>query len=120
VSQENTFLLFASFHGQDVLVLTDVVPYSCIHAFFVLRRVFQMCRGFSFTRTCPNCRAHVAHKNTRVSAEKPRDSSETEALYEPLDGPKYEDEGRVSSEADTLYRPSVDTLGSTETVLKLI
>jgi hypothetical protein len=81
-----------------------------------------MCRGFSFARTtCPNCRAHVGTRNnTRVSAEKPRDSSETEALYEPLEGPKYEDEGRVSSEADTLYRPSVDTLGSTETVLKLI
>jgi hypothetical protein len=115
VSQENTFLLFASFHGQEIHVLTDGLPYSCIHAFFVLRRVFQTCRAFSFTRTCPNCQ-----KNTRVSAEKPRDSSETEALYEPLDGPKYEDEGRVSSEADTLYRPSVDTLGSTETVLKLI
>jgi len=59
---------------------------------------------------------HIAH----VSPEKPRHSSETEALYQPLDGPKYDDEGRVSSEAGTLYRPSVDTLGSTETVVKLI
>jgi hypothetical protein len=83
-----------------------------------------MCRGFSFGRTCPNCHTHIgsriAPNITRISPEKARDSSETEALYQPLDGAKYEDEGRISSEAGTLYRPSVDTLGSTETVVKLI
>lgn len=96
----------------------------CIHAFFVLRRVFQACRGFSFARTCPNCHTHISariapHK-IHASAEKPRNSSEEEALYQPLDVPKYDDEGRISSEAGTLYRPSVDTLRSTETVVKLI
>lgn len=55
-----------------------------------------------------------------IPTEKPRHSSEEEALYQPLDTPKYDDEGRISSEAGTLYRPSVDTLRSTETVVKLI
>ncbi|KAG9763221.1 hypothetical protein KCU73_g1535, partial [Aureobasidium melanogenum] len=57
---------------------------------------------------------------TRIPAEKPRHSRESEALYQPLDASKYDEDARVSSEAGTLYRPSVDTLGSTETVVKLI
>ncbi|CAD0081977.1 unnamed protein product [Aureobasidium vineae] len=96
----------------------------CIHGFFVLRYVFGICRTFSFTRTCRNCHTHIGARIvpsiTRVSAEKSRHSRESEALYQPLDGPKYDDEERVSSEADTLYRPSLDTLSSTETVVKLI
>lgn len=83
-----------------------------------------MWRSISLVRTCPNCRTHIGAgiipSITRVSAEKPRHSCESEALYQPLDTAKYEDEARVSSEAGTLYRPSVDTLGSTETVVKLI
>jgi hypothetical protein len=81
-----------------------------------------MCRGFSFGRTCPNCHTHIGARIAPniTRAEKPRDSSETEGLYQPLDSAKYEDEARVSSEAGTLYRPSVDTLGSAETVVKLI
>lgn len=90
-----------------------------------------MCRTFSLARTCPNCRTHIGtgviSRIARVSAEKPRHSCESEALYQPLDAPnyddeapKYDDEARISSEAGTPYRPSVDTLGSAETIVKLI
>ncbi|KAG9679334.1 hypothetical protein KCU99_g3088, partial [Aureobasidium melanogenum] len=77
----------------------------CIHAFFVLRHLFRM---------------WIIPSITRVPAEKPRHLCESEALYQPLDTPEYDKDARVSSEAGTLYRPSVDTLGSTETVVKLI
>ncbi|KAH0388892.1 hypothetical protein KCU92_g466, partial [Aureobasidium melanogenum] len=96
----------------------------CIHAFFVLRHLFRMCKTFTLARTCPNCHTHISAgiipSITRIPAEKPRHSRESEALYQPLDASKYDEDARVSSEAGTLYRPSVDTLGSTETVVKLI
>ncbi|KAK6007097.1 hypothetical protein QM012_006105 [Aureobasidium pullulans] len=111
----------------------------CIHTFFALRHVFRTCRTFSLARTCPNCRTHIGAgiipRIARVSAEKSRHSCESDALYRPLDAtryddeeapkydddaPKFDDEARISSEAGTLYRPSVDTLGSMETIVKLI
>ncbi|KAH0366622.1 hypothetical protein KCU65_g5254, partial [Aureobasidium melanogenum] len=97
-----------------------------IHVFFVLRHLFRMCNTLTLTRTCPNCRTNIragfVPSITRVPAEKSRHSCESEALYQPLDtdAHKYDDDARVSSEAGTLYRPSMDTLGSTETVVKLI
>lgn len=97
---------------------------SCIHAFFVLRHLFRMCKTLTLARTCPNCHTNIGAgiipSITRVPAEKPRHLCESEALYQPLDTPEYDKDARVSSEAGTLYRPSVDTLGSTETVVKLI
>ncbi|KAG9947002.1 hypothetical protein KCU85_g6131, partial [Aureobasidium melanogenum] len=95
-----------------------------IHAFFVVRHLFRMCETFTLTRTCPNCRTNIragfVPSITRISAEKPRHSCESEAEYQPLNASKYDDGVRVSSEAGTLYRPSMDTLGSSETVVKLI
>lgn len=83
-----------------------------------------MCETFTLTRTCPNCRTNIragfVPSITRISAEKPRHSCESEAEYQPLNASKYDDGVRVSSEAGTLYRPSMDTLGSSETVVKLI